>query len=278
MHAHRIEVLDRADDDAIIVSVAHHLHLELLPSEHGFLDQDFVGGGGVDAALDDFDELRLGVGDAAAGAAHGEGRPDDRGQADVVQRAQRIGQILGLDRARRLQADPGHGLTKTAAILGLVDGVRGGADHLDVEFRQRALLAQAQRAVQRGLPAHGGQQREPAGNDVTFLLDDPGDDLGRDRLDIGRISQFRVGHDRRRIGIDQNDAIALVLQRLHRLGAGIIEFTGLADHNRAGADDQDGRDVGSFRHCGSIVDRTRICDSKECSRSRNPLPTGERVG
>jgi len=27
-----------------------------------------VGGGGVDAALDDFDELGLGVGDAAAGA------------------------------------------------------------------------------------------------------------------------------------------------------------------------------------------------------------------
>ncbi len=142
MHAHRIEVLDRADDDAIVFLVAHHLHLELFPPEHGFLDQDFVGGGGVDAALDDFDELGLGVGDAAAGAAHGEGRPDDRGQADIIERAQRIGQILGLDRARRLQPDPGHGLAKTAAILGLVDGVRGGADHLDVEFCQCPLFAQ----------------------------------------------------------------------------------------------------------------------------------------
>ena len=197
-----------------------------------FLDQDFVGGGGVDAALDDLDELGLGVGDAAAGAAHGEGGPDDRGQADVVERAQRVGQVLGLDRARRLQPDPGHGLAETAAILGLVDGVRGGADHLDVEFCQRALLAQRQRAVQRGLAAHGRQQRKAAGNDVAFLLDDLGDDLGRDRLDIGRIGQFRVGHDGGRIGIDQDDAIALFLQRLDRLGAGIIEFAGLADHDR----------------------------------------------
>ncbi len=239
MHAHRIEVLDRADDDAIVLLVAHHLHLELFPAQHRFLDQDFVGGGGVDAALDDLDELRLGVGDAAAGAAHGEGRPDDRGQADRVERAQRVGQVLGLDRARRLQADAGHGLAETAAVLRLVDGVSGSADHLDVEFRQCPLFAQAQRAVQRGLAAHGGQERKAAGDDVAFLFDDPGDDFGRDRLDIGGVRQFRIGHDRGRIGIDENDAVALVLQRFHRLGAGIVEFAGLPDHNGAGADDQD---------------------------------------
>ncbi len=34
VHAHRIEVLDRADDDAIVLLVAHHLHLEFLPAEH----------------------------------------------------------------------------------------------------------------------------------------------------------------------------------------------------------------------------------------------------
>ena len=137
---------------------------------------------------------------------------------------------------------------KRLAVLGLVDGVGGGADHLDVELVERALLAQRQRAVQRGLAAHGRQQRKAAGNDVAFLLDDLGDDLRRDRLDVGRVRQFRIGHDRRRIGIDQDDAIALVLQRLHRLRAGIVELAGLADDDGPGADDQDGRDVGSFRH------------------------------
>src|SRR6202008_3055613 len=46
-HAHRIEILDRADDDAIVLLVAHHLHLELFPPEDAFLDQDFVGGRGI---------------------------------------------------------------------------------------------------------------------------------------------------------------------------------------------------------------------------------------
>ena len=158
------------------------------------------------------------------------------------------GSVLGLDRARRLQPDPGHGLAKTVAVLRLVDGVGGGADHLDVEFVQRALLAQRQRAVQRGLPAHGRQQRKTAGKDVAFLFDDLGDDFRRDRLDIGGVGQFRIGHDGGRIGIDQDDAVALFLQRLDRLGAGIVEFAGLADHDGTGADDQDGGDVGSFGH------------------------------
>ncbi len=293
VHAHRIEVLDRADDDAIVLLVAHHLHLEFLPAEDAFLDQDFVGRGGIEPALDDVEKFFLVVGDAAAGAAHREGRPDDRGQPDLGQRHQRFaermllvalaafvlaerplpfefrqrlaGDLLpfgvvfvavgllqrrriGEPRLRRLQPDLGHGLAEQLAVFRLVDRIRRGADHLDVEFLQRALPAQRQGAVQRGLAAHGRQQRKAAGNDIAFLLDDLGDDLRRDRLDIGRIRQLRIGHDRRRVGIDQDDAIALFLQRLDRLRAGIIEFAGLADHDGTGADDQDGGDVGSFGH------------------------------
>ena len=47
---------------------------------------------GVDAALDDLDELGLVVGDAAAGAAERERRPDDGGQADIVERFERLDQ------------------------------------------------------------------------------------------------------------------------------------------------------------------------------------------
>ena len=66
-----------------------------------------------------------------------------------------------------------------------------------------------------------------------LLLDDLGDDLRRDRLDIGGVGQIRIGHDRGRIGIDQHDPVALVLQRLAGLGAGIVELAGLADDDRA---------------------------------------------
>ena len=39
VHAHRVDVLDGADDDAVVRLVADHLHLELLPAEHALLDQ-----------------------------------------------------------------------------------------------------------------------------------------------------------------------------------------------------------------------------------------------
>ena len=94
VHAHRIDVLDRADDDAVVVLVAHHLHLVFFPAEHRFLDQHFVGRRGVDAALDDLDEFRLVVGDAAAGAAEREGRPDDGRQADILERFERLDERL----------------------------------------------------------------------------------------------------------------------------------------------------------------------------------------
>ena len=59
------------------------------------------------------------------------------------------------------------------------------------------------------------------------------DDLrGGDRLDVGGVGHFRIGHDGGRVGIDQNDAL-MPSSRQHAagLGARIIEFRGLADDN-----------------------------------------------
>ena len=48
VHAHRIDVLDGADDDGVVGAVAHDFHLEFLPAEHRFLDQHLVGRRGVE--------------------------------------------------------------------------------------------------------------------------------------------------------------------------------------------------------------------------------------
>ena len=60
----------------------------------------------------------------------------------------------------------------------------------------------------------------------NLLNDPPGD-----RLDIGHVRHIRVGHDGRRIGVDQDDLVTLIAQRLARLRAGVVELTGLADHD-----------------------------------------------
>ena len=55
----------------------------------------------------------------------------------------------------------------------------------------------------------------------------------------------------RPIGIDQHDCKAFLLERLAGLRAGVIEFAGLANDNRAGADDEDFVNVSSFGHVRS---------------------------
>ena len=246
--AHRVDVFDRADDDAIVLFVAHHLHLEFLPAEDALLDQHLVGRRSVHAALDDLDEFASCVGDAAAGAAEREARADDRGQADVVERGKPLRQRLHLMRARRLEADPGHRLAEQLAVLGLVDRLGAGADHLDVIAIEHAHLAQGKSAIERRLPAHGRQQREAARDRIALLGDDLGDDLGGDRLDIGPVRHVRIGHDGGGIGIDEDDSIAFRAQRLAGLRPRIIELARLADDDRAGADDEDGGNIGPFGH------------------------------
>ena len=57
VHAHRVDVLDGADDDHVVLEVAHDLELELLPADDALLEQHLVGGRGVEAGLDDAVEL-----------------------------------------------------------------------------------------------------------------------------------------------------------------------------------------------------------------------------
>src|SRR5208282_6300608 len=59
-----------------------------------------------------------------------------------------------------------------------------------------------------------------------------------------------------RVRVHQHDAIALVLERPDGLGARVIEFAGLADHDRPGADDEDGVDVAALRHGRRYPQRT----------------------
>src|SRR3546814_815298 len=72
--------------------------------------------------------------------------------------------------------------------------------------------------------------------------------LSRDRFVIGGDGQLVIGHDRRRVLIDDHDAIAIFLERLDRLRPRIIEFTRLPDDDRAGANDENGGNVGAFGH------------------------------
>ena len=247
MHTHRVEVLDGADDDAVVLLVTDHLHLVFLPADQRLVDQQFAGRRQVETAGADFLELFTVVGDAATGTAHGEGRADDAREANLLQHAVRFFHVVGDAGNRAGQADVLHRLVEARTVFGLVDSVGIGTDHLDAELLQHAVLFQVQRAVQRGLATHGRQQGVGA-----FLLDDLGHSGPLDRLDVGGVSHRRVGHDGGRVGVHQDDAETFFLQRLARLSAGVVELAGLADDDGAGAEDQDTFDVCTFWHFFSL--------------------------
>ncbi len=71
----------RAHDHDVVGVVAHHLELVLLPPEHAALDQHLRGGRQIEPAAHDLLVLGAIVGDAAAGAAERERRPDDGREA-----------------------------------------------------------------------------------------------------------------------------------------------------------------------------------------------------
>src|SRR5690606_26843479 len=105
------------------------------------------------------------------------------------------------------------------------------------------VVVQIERAVEGGLPAHRRQDRVG-----LLLLDDLFDHLPGDRLDVGDVRRLRVRHDRRRIAVHQDDLEAFLAQRLALLRTRIVEFAGLADDDRPGANDQDALEVGSLWH------------------------------
>ena len=246
MHAHGIEVFDGAHDDAIVVFVAHHLHLILFPAYQRLVDQQFIGGRQVQAAHTDFLKLFPVVGNTATRPAHGERGADDAGKTDLVQHLKRLLQAVGECRARCVQAYALHGLVEQLPVFGLVDSLLGSADHFHAVQIQNTFAGQVQGTVQGGLTAHSGQQ-----GIRFFRLDNARHRAPLYRLDIGGIRHGRVGHDGGRIGIDQHNPVTLFAQGLAGLRTGIVKFTGLPDDNWAGAQNQDGLNVGSLRHTKS---------------------------
>ena len=243
VHAHRVDVLDRADDDHVVAAVAHQLELVLLPAEHRLLDEDGVHRGVGQAVGGHPAEHRLVGGDARAEAAHGEAGPDDDRVADLLGGGQRLLDGAADRRARGVGADRPDDVLEDLPVLAAVDRVDVGADELDAVLLQHAVLVQADGDVERGLPAEGGQQRVGA-----LLGDDLLDELRRQRLDVGGVGDLGVGHDRRRVAVDQADPQPLGAQHAAGLGAGVVELGGLADEDRPGADDHHVLDVGPLRH------------------------------
>ena len=233
VNAHRVEVFDRANHHAIVSAVAHDFHLELFPTEQGFIDEHLGNRRKIEPPGDDFLILLAVVSDPAALAAEGERWPHDQRESpdflgDLASFLHRVGDA----RARHIEADLDHRLLEELTVLALIDGLGIGADHADAMLGQGASFEQRHRRIQRRLAAQGWQQRIG-----LFADDDFFHHLGRDWLDVSAVGKLRIRHDRRRVRVHEDHLITLLLEGFTCLDPRIIKLAALANDDGAGADD-----------------------------------------
>ncbi len=231
---HRVDVLDRADDHDVVGPIAHHLELELPPADDGLIEQDLPDRRCLEPLGGDLLELLLAASDPPSPAPEGEGGAHDAGQPELREGTLGLVEIGGDHALGHLQPRLRHRLPEEVAVLGAGDGLVVGPDQLHPVLLQGAVVVEGLREVQGGLPAEGSQQGVG-----SLPLDHLGHGAGQQGLDVGRVGELGIGHDRRRVGVDEDDLVALLPQHLAGLDPGVVELGRLPDHDRTRAEDQD---------------------------------------
>ena len=235
VHAHGVDVLDGADDHAVVGPVPHDLELELLPAGDRPLDEDLGDGAGLEAR-----RRRCGAARSAVWAMPVPRPPRMKAGRTTTGRPTSSATARA---SSRVWAVPEGGTSRPIstmaclerlAVLGGGDGVGLGPDQLHPVAVEHPGPGQLHGQVERRLAAQGGQQGVG-----PLPLDDPLQHLGVEGLDVGGVGQLGVGHDRGRVRVGQDHPVALGPQHPAGLGAGVVELAGLADDDGARADDQD---------------------------------------
>ena len=218
---------------AFAAAVADDLKLDFLPARDALFDEDLRDRREREAVRRDFHHLLAVVDDAAAGAAERERRTDDDRVGDLLGEVERV-----LHRGDDLRGDAGlvdalHRVLEDLAVLRLVDRLRGGAEQADVVLLEEALLRELHREREAGLAAEAGEDAVR-----LFFFNDAFNCRQRQRFNVDVIRHRVVGHDRRRVRVDEDDLDAVRLERAAGLRACIVEFRSLTDNNRAGTNDK----------------------------------------
>ena len=215
-------------------AVAHDFVLDLLPAEETALDEHLVDRAGCEAGPDEVLVLLRRVGDAAAGATERIGGPDHQRQAHAL--AQRLGLLQrshGLAVCYRL-ADLFHERFEQLSVLGVANRFELRAEEPDPVALQHAGVGEGNGEVEAGLAPKGREKavRLLAGDDALDHLDGQG-------LDVDDVGGLLVGHDRGRVGVDEDREHAFFSQGATGLGAGVIELRRLPDDDRPGTENED---------------------------------------
>ena len=244
VHAHGVEVLDGADEHAVVRAVAHDLHLELLPAQQRLLDEDFLDRRKVQSSRDDAVELFFIVSDAAALSAERERRPDDERERPMSWAILRASSIVC--------ATPERATSRPILSIASLNFWRSSPFSMASAFAPMSLtpyfvrMPPCQRsiaALRAVWPPRVG--RRASGFSAAMIFSMISTVIGSTYV---RRGELRVGHDRGRVGVEQNDGVTLLRERLAGLHAGVVELAALSDDDGAAAEEEDFLEVGISRH------------------------------
>src|SRR5580698_9430298 len=197
------------------------------------------------------DQFLAVIGDAAARTAQRKAGPDEDGKTILLRKVHAIAEIVHQHGLRNIEADAYHCVLEEQAVLSLLDGFELGADHLHAVFIENPGIGKIDSQIERRLSAHSRQQGKLARarpHHRCLYADDLFHIGDGQRLNVRAVGKLRVRHDGSWVGVHQHHFIAIGLERLAGLRAGVVELGGLANHNRPRADHKYLLDVISAWH------------------------------
>ena len=183
-----------------------------------------------------------------------ERRPDDHRKTDLAGELDAVFRVVDQRRLGHVEPDPLHGVFEDEAVFRFLDRLDVRADQDHVVLFQHAAVREFDRQIQRGLPADGRQHgKTRSGRHFPLDADDLFQILERERLDISAVGRLRIGHDGGRVRVREDHFVALGLERLAGLRAGVIKLRRLPNDDGPGAEDQNFLNVSAFWHYAVLL-------------------------
>ena len=195
MHTHRIQIFNGADDDAVVLMVAHHFQFKFFPAFNGLFNQDFRSRAVIKPPLHYRIELFFAMRDAAASATQGKSRANHYGPTiQFFLGFMRLFQRMYRNASRHIEANSFHRFLEKFPVFRLVDDIGARSNHLYIITGKDALFVQLHRQIQSGLATKGGKQRIG-----SFTTNNFRQRLSCQRFNISAICEIRIRHNGRRI-------------------------------------------------------------------------------
>ena len=228
----RIQVFHAADNDTVILAVAHHLIFDFLPACDGLLYQNLAYGAFRDAHITVLPQFLFIMGDAPSGASQGIGRSDDNRIPCFLCESPALFIACSDDAGRYRLIDLTHQFLECFPILSFMNAFFIDSQKLDSILFENSLFIQRHRKIETGLSSESSQYAVR-----SLLLYNFCYRILRNRFQIHFVRNSLICHDRGWIAVDQDSFNPFLGNRLARLRPGIIELRRLTDDNRPGADD-----------------------------------------